>query len=57
MMAFIQEHREQFGVEPMCKVLPIAPSTVRHHLAIVRDPSLACARRQQDTIDLAENPY
>jgi putative transposase len=27
MTAFIDCHKEEFGVEPMCKVLPIAPST------------------------------
>ena len=27
MIAFIDEHREAYGVEPICKVLPIAPST------------------------------
>ena len=27
MIAFIDEHRAVHGVEPICKVLPIAPST------------------------------
>jgi putative transposase len=27
MIAFIDDHREAYGVEPVCKVLPIAPST------------------------------
>jgi hypothetical protein len=27
MTAFIEEHRTEYGVEPICKVLPIAPST------------------------------
>ena len=26
-MHFISEHRKVYGVEPICKVLPIAPST------------------------------
>jgi hypothetical protein len=25
MIAFIDDHREAYGVEPICKVLPIAP--------------------------------
>ena len=25
MIAFINEHRDTYGVEPICKVLPIAP--------------------------------
>ena len=27
MVAFIDEHRAAYGVEPICSVLPIAPST------------------------------
>jgi hypothetical protein len=27
MIAFIDDHREAYGVEPICRVLPIAPST------------------------------
>jgi hypothetical protein len=27
MTAFIDDHRETHGVEPICKMLPIAPST------------------------------
>ena len=33
MIAFINEHRDIYGVEPICKVLPIAPSTYRLHAA------------------------
>ena len=31
MIAFIDDHREAHGVEPICEVLPIAPSTYRAH--------------------------
>ncbi len=41
MKAFIDEHRNVYGVEPICKVLPIAPSTYYLHAA--RRPSLSCA--------------
>jgi len=27
MVSFIDAHREVYGVEPICRVLPIAPST------------------------------
>ena len=27
MKAFIDEHRDQYGAEPICRALPIAPST------------------------------
>ena len=40
MIAFIEEHREVHGVEPICRVLPIAPSTFYAHAAIARDPDL-----------------
>jgi putative transposase len=43
MIAFIHEHRDRFGVEPICRVLPIAPST--YHAARCRPPS---ARRRRD---------
>jgi putative transposase len=31
MIAYIDEHRDRFGVEPICQVLPIAPSTYYQH--------------------------
>jgi putative transposase len=48
MVAFIDEHRAQFGVEPICRVLPIAPSTYFKHKAEARDPRRRSARAQQD---------
>jgi putative transposase len=33
MIAFIDDHRGAHGVEPICKVLPIAPSTYHAHVA------------------------
>ncbi|NYE30846.1 hypothetical protein HDE78_003823 [Rhodanobacter sp. K2T2] len=48
MKAFIDEHREAYGVEPICKVLPIAPSTDYLHAARQADPSTAPARIQRD---------
>ena len=38
MIAFIDDHRQAYGVEPICKVLPIAPSSCREHVARRRDP-------------------
>ena len=37
MSAFIDERRKEFGVEPICKMLPIAPST--YYAAKSRPPS------------------
>lgn len=48
MKAFIDEHRGVHGVEPICRVLPIAPSTYRAHAARSADPGRASARAQRD---------
>jgi putative transposase len=48
MVAFIEEHREGYGVEPICEVLPIAPSTFYEHHARAKDPSLRPARAKRD---------
>ncbi|XOY55986.1 MAG: IS3 family transposase [Rhodobacterales bacterium] len=46
--AFIEEHRGQFGVEPMCKMLQIAQSTYYERRAIARDPDRASQRAKSD---------
>jgi hypothetical protein len=51
MIAFIEDHKLAYGVEPICRVLPIAPSTFYAHAAISRDPDLASDRAKQDIID------
>ena len=51
MIAFIDEHRAIFGVEPICRVLRIAPSTYYARALIARDPSLASDRMKQDIKD------
>ena len=48
MIAFIDDHRGAHGVEPICKVLPIAPSTYHAHVAKRRDPARLSARARQD---------
>jgi putative transposase len=48
MIAFIDDHREAYGVEPICKVLPIAPSTYHAHIAQRIDASKRSARAQRD---------
>jgi putative transposase len=48
MIAFIDDHRAVYGVEPICKVLPIAPSTYYDHAAKRADPGKLSARAQQD---------
>jgi transposase InsO family protein len=46
--AFVDEHRDQFGVEPICSVLQFAPSAYRRHAARQRDPALISQRAQRD---------
>jgi putative transposase len=48
MIAFIDEHRARHGVEPICRVLPIAPSTYHAHAARRADPGKRSARAQRD---------
>ena len=48
MIAFIEGHREELGVEPVCKVLPIAQSTFYAHVAIAQNPDLASDRAKRD---------
>jgi putative transposase len=48
MISFIDSHREAHGVEPICRVLPIAPSTYHDHVAKRRDPSRLSARAKRD---------
>jgi transposase InsO family protein len=44
----MDEHRDVYGVEPICKALPIAPSTYRLHAARKANPSLRPARAKSD---------
>jgi len=48
MIAFIDDHRAVHGVEPICKVLPIAPSTYYAHKARQRNPQQRSARALRD---------
>lgn len=48
MVAFIDNHREEYGVEPICEQLPIAPSTYYAHKAQEADPTRRCGRAQRD---------
>jgi hypothetical protein len=48
----IGDHRRAYGVEPICKVLPITPSTYHAHAARRADPAKLPARARRD-LDLA----
>jgi transposase InsO family protein len=48
MIAFIEEHRDDIGVEPICRHLPIAPSTFYDHIAKRANPDLLSDRAKRD---------
>lgn len=48
MVGFIDAHRDAHGVEPICDVLPIAPSTYYEHLAKRADPARLSDRARRD---------
>jgi putative transposase len=50
MVRFIDDHRTLYGVEPICRVLPIAPSTYFRCKAEQRDPTTRSARAQRDDL-------
>ena len=49
MIAFIDDHRGEHGVEPICRQLPITPSTYYAHAAQTADPPLYSERAKRDT--------
>jgi hypothetical protein len=53
MVGFIDDHRETFGVEPICVVLPIDPSRYYELKARDRDPDRRPQRRRGETRDCA----
>jgi putative transposase len=48
MVSFIDEHRDEHGVEPICEQLPIAPSTYHEQKARAVDPSRRPLRAVRD---------
>ena len=63
MIAFIDDHRAAYGVEPICRVLPaksqsnlreIAPSTCHAHVVRRADPGRRPARARSDTALMVE---
>ena len=54
MMVFIDQYRERYGVEPICRVLRIAPSGYWRYAAEKIAPTLRCARAQRDAMLMPE---
>ena len=50
MVGFIEAHRDVYGVESICAVVPIAPSTYFLHKARHVDPTRRSARAQRDDV-------
>ena len=48
MVSYIDKNREAYGVEPICAVLPIAPSTYYEQKARQADPGRLALRTQRD---------
>jgi putative transposase len=48
MVSFINQHKNEYGVESMCSVLPIAPSTYYEHARRQREPERRPARHKRD---------
>jgi putative transposase len=50
MVAFVDQHRDAYGVESICRQLPIAPSTYFRRKAQHAHPSQRSARAQRDEV-------
>ncbi len=50
MVRYIDDHKDRFGVEPICRVLPIAPSTYYETKARQRDPGRRPPRAIRDDL-------
>ena len=48
MLSFIDSHRDEYGVEPICAVLPMAPSTYYEYRAREKDPGRLPVRARRD---------
>ena len=48
MVSFIEAHRAEYGVEPICAVVPIAPATYYEHHARRLNPELRPEREKRD---------
>ncbi len=48
MVAFIDKHKKEYGVEPVCSVLPIAPSTYYEHVRRRQEPECRPVRQKRD---------
>ena len=47
-MAFIDDHRKELGIEPICRELAVAPSSYHEHASRRADPGRRSARARRD---------
>ncbi len=47
---FIDRHRDNFGVEPICKVSQVAPYGYWRHAPLLREPHRGCARACREDV-------
>jgi len=52
--AFIDRHRHAYGVEPICWVMQVAPSSHWRYVAQQRNPELRCGRAKRDDVRSAD---
>ena len=50
MIGFISDHRAEYGVDPICRVMPIALATFYEHFAGAHDPDRASDRKKRDKV-------
>ena len=50
MISFVDEYRSAYGVEPICRVIKIAPSTYHAHTHRRANPDTAPPRVKRDTV-------
>ncbi len=48
MVSFVDDHRAEYGVEPICAELPIAPSTYNEYKVRAADPERFPPRVRRD---------
>ena len=56
MVAFIEAHRDVYGVEPICAPVPIAPATYYEQQVQAREPARRSARAQREAALRPESP-
>ncbi|GBQ90855.1 hypothetical protein AA0535_2138 [Asaia krungthepensis NRIC 0535] len=55
MTAFVHEHRAAYGVEPICRMLQIAPSAYYERIRKQREPDRRSAQSKRDEVEGSKN--